>query len=200
MIKNKAIFLDRDGVINDLVYYPEEGLLDSPNSAKQFSLIPRVIESLKIFKKLGYFLILISNQPGIAKEKYTYDEFLRIKNKMESLLNASDVNFDDQFYCLHHPQSKINNYKLKCDCRKPNTKLVLDAIEKFELDIKNCFYVGDGLVDLQLAKSLNCKSVYIGNLNSTISNLFLGKNLTPNFIAHDLFEAAQFIESKTKLS
>ena len=153
MIKKKAIFLDRDGVINDLVYFPEEGILDSPNSSEQFSLIPKVIESLKIFKKLGFLLILISNQPGVAKEKYTYDEFLKIKNKMESILDLSGVSFDDQFYCLHHPHSKLKDYKLKCGCRKPNTKLVLDAIEKFELDIKNCFYIGDGLVDLQLAKS-----------------------------------------------
>ena len=78
---NKAIFLDRDGVINDLIYYPEEGVLDSPNSVKQFRISNGVIKALNKLKKLGYILILISNQPGVAKEKYTISEFKKIKKK-----------------------------------------------------------------------------------------------------------------------
>ena len=76
---NKAVFLDRDGVINDLVFYPEEGMIDSPNSPKQFKLINGVGEALTQLKKMRFLLILISNQPGIAKGKYNLGEFNKIK-------------------------------------------------------------------------------------------------------------------------
>ena len=194
MTKNKAIFLDRDGVINDLVYYSDEGILDSPNSVEQFTLLPKVIDSLKILRKLGFLLILISNQPGIAKEKYTHDEFERIKKKMEFELNSSDIYLNDQFYCFHHPNSKLKDYKLKCKCRKPNTKLVLDAVKKHQIDLTKSYIIGDGFVDLQLAKNLDCSSILIGNLSSTLSKQLSEKKLSPVWIAHDLFEAATFLK------
>lgn len=191
--KSKAIFLDRDGVINELVYFREEGISDSPNSADQFRLINGVGNALKNLKELGYKLIIISNQPGIVKGKYTLDEFSKIQQKMEWEIKQYNVILDDQFYCLHHPNAAIQEYQINCECRKPHTKLVLDAIKKHNIDIDKSFLMGDGMADMELAKKMNCRGIFIGNINSAISKLFKDKGMIPFYIAHDLHEASEYI-------
>jgi D-glycero-D-manno-heptose 1,7-bisphosphate phosphatase len=196
--KNKAVFLDRDGVINELVIVSEEGFVDSPNSSKQFALINGVIKALKILKKSGYLLIIISNQPGIAKRQYTIKEFNKIKEKMEKGLGQHKITLDAQYYCLHHPHAKVSKYKIKCKCRKPHTKLVTDALKEYNIELKKSFFIGDGIIDMQLAKKIRCKGIFIGNVNSTISNIFHVKKISPFYIAHDLLEAAKYIKQLNK--
>jgi len=191
---NKAIFLDRDGVLNDLVFYSEEGILDSPNSAKDFNITPRTIKALKKLKKLGFYLILISNQPGIAKKKYDLDEFNKIKSKMETILTKNNLKLDAQYYCLHHPQAINKKYKINCTCRKPKAKMFHDGIKNFSVDVEKSYVIGDGLVDMKLAKSVKCKSIFIGNVNSTISKVFKQHKIIPSYVAHDLNEAADYLQ------
>lgn len=192
--KNKAVFLDRDGVINELVITAEEGFVDSPNSAKQFRLICGVEKALQIFKKMGYMLILVSNQPGIAKGQYDIKEFNKIKEKMEKKLARYKIEIDGQYYCLHHPNAKIAKYRKKCKCRKPKTKLFFDAVTEHDIDYKKSFFIGDGLADMLLAKKVNCKAIFIGNVNYIITKLFHEKHIIPSYIAHDLLEAANHIK------
>jgi len=192
---NKAIFLDRDGVLNDLILYSEDGILDSPNTAKDFRLIPNTIKPLKKLKKLGFYLILISNQPGIAKKKYDLNEFNKIKIKMETILAKNQIVFDAQYYCLHHPQAINKLYKKNCTCRKPKTKMFCDGIKDFDIDVKKSFVIGDGLVDMKLAKSVKCNSIFIGNVNSTIAKIFKQEKIIPFYIAHDLDEAVNYIQT-----
>lgn len=194
---NKAIFLDRDGVINDLIYYPEEGVLDSPNSVKQFRISNGVIKALNKLKKLGYILILISNQPGVAKEKYTISEFKKIKKKMDGVLDKNKISFDSQYYCLHHPNAINKKYKKKCSCRKPKTKMLMKGVNTFNINLKCSFVIGDGLVDMKLAKKVRCRSIYIGNISLAVTKLFKQNKIKPFFIAHDLLEAVKCIEKKS---
>jgi len=191
---NKAVFLDRDGVINDLVSYSEEGIIDSPNSQKQFKIIDGVGKALTQLKKIGFLLILISNQPGIAKGKYNFGEFKKIKQKMEKSLKQYKIILDGQYYCLHHPDATKLKYKKKCKCRKPQNKMILDAIKDYDIDLTKSFVVGDGLVDMQLAQNSKCRGIFIGNINSTVTKLFLEKKIKPYYIAHDLLEAANHIK------
>jgi D-glycero-D-manno-heptose 1,7-bisphosphate phosphatase len=192
---NKAIFLDRDGVLNDLVFYSEDGVLDSPNSVEDFQIITTSIKALKKLKKLGFHLILISNQPGIAKKKYDLKEFNKIKSKMESIFAKSKIKLDAQYYCLHHPLAIDKKYKKNCTCRKPKTKMFCDGIKDFDIDVKKSFVIGDGLVDMKLAKSVKCNSIFIGNVNSTISKIFKQEKVIPSYIAHDLDEAVNYIQT-----
>lgn len=190
---NKAIFLDRDGVINDLIFYSEEGVLDSPNLVKQFKISKGTIKALNQLKKLGYLLILISNQPGVAKGKYTIAEFHKIKKKMEDTLSRGGPNFDAQYYCMHHPNAVKKEFKKNCQCRKPKTKMIRDGIEKFYIDLKKSFVIGDGIVDMEMAKKANCRGIFIGNINSSITKLFHEKKVEPFFVAHDLLDATKFL-------
>lgn len=193
--KNKTIFLDRDGVINKLVINPEEILVDSPNSVRQFELTHNAGKALRILKKLGYLLILISNQPGIAKGYYNLREFQKIKKKMEKDLLRHNIAFDAQYYCLHHPNAVVKEYKMKCKCRKPGTKLVADAISEHGIDLKKSFFIGDGISDMQLAKKIGCSGIFIGNVSSTVMQIFQKKQISPFYIAHDLLEATNHIKN-----
>ena len=108
---NKAAFLDRDGVINELYYDDNQGIVDSPFHPDQLELFPKVGEAINTFHKLGYLVIIISNQPGIAKKHFTKETFEDIKQKMrDELKKRENAYIDAEYYCLHHPDAKIEKY------------------------------------------------------------------------------------------
>lgn len=190
---NKAIFLDRDGVINNLIYFKEEGIIDTPFTEEQFELIKLVPEAISKLNSSEYKVIITSNQPGIAKGHYSEKTFEKICKKMNRVLSKKNATIDDEFYCLHHPHAKIEKYKKNCSCRKPKIGLLTKAIKKHNIDIKKSYFIGDGMVDIEAAKRVGCKSVYIGNLNSKLTRILEKRKLVPDMIAHDLYEAVNFI-------
>lgn len=196
-MKNKVIFLDRDGVINKMVYQKEEGIIDTPFSGSQFELVEFVPKAISQLRTAGYKIIIISNQPGIAKGYYTKKTSEIIRKKMHSLLEKNEAKIDDEFYCFHHPHAKNLHYKKKCNCRKPNIGLIKKASKIHNIDIKHSYFIGDGIVDLEAATKAGCKSIFIGNINSTLSNILKTKNLKPIYIAHDLLEAVGYIIKET---
>lgn len=193
---NKAIFLDRDGIINEMIYLEDHGYVDAPSNPQQFRLINGTIKAIKIAKKLCYKIIIISNQPGIAKGYYDKETFDTIREKMHKILEKSDALIDDELYCFHHPNAKILKYKKKCSCRKPSIGLIKKAVRIHSIDLKKSYFIGDGLVDMEAAKKANCRSIFVGNVNSTITELFRKKDIQPEHIAHSLLDAMYFIRDK----
>lgn len=179
-----------------MTYIKEHGYVDTPSTPQQFKIIKGVTEAIIKAKNMGYEIIIISNQPGIAKGYYSKETFEAIKKKMHAILKRSKAKIDDEFYCLHHPNAKLSEYKKKCSCRKPGIGLLKMAIKKHDLDITNSFFIGDGIVDMEAAKKVGCKSIFIGNINATITELFKRKKLNPNYVARDLLDAVNFITSK----
>ncbi len=108
---NRAVLLDRDGVINEIVYFPEFGILDSPLNAKQFRLLPGVAEAIQVFNRLGLKVIVVSNQPAMAKGKMTAEAFEKVRQKMQNLLEAKGAHVDGEYYCFHHPKAKKAEYR-----------------------------------------------------------------------------------------
>lgn len=192
-MKNKTIFLDRDGVINKLIYHREEGIIDTPFTESQFEIVESVPSAISKLRKAGYKIIIISNQPGIAKGYYTLNTFEKIRTKMRLVLEKKNAMVDDEFYCLHHPTAKNLKYRKRCDCRKPRIGLIKKASIRYNIDIKNSYFIGDSIVDLQAAKKAGCKSIFIGNVSSTLSEILKKKKLNPDYIAHNLKEASEFI-------
>ncbi|MDE2588439.1 MAG: HAD family hydrolase [Patescibacteria group bacterium] len=192
-MKNKTIFLDRDGVINKLVYHKEEGIIDTPFSESQFEIVNSVPQTISKLRNAGYKIIIISNQPGIAKKYYSSKTFEKICKKMHQELEKKKGMVDDEFYCFHHPDAKNPKFKKKCSCRKPKIGLIKKAARIHNIDIKNSYFVGDGIVDLQAAKKAGCKSIFVGNMSSGLSAILKEKKLKPVYIAHDLKEASKFI-------
>ena len=146
--ENKAVFLDRDGVINKEVNY-----LSDPND---FEFIEGSIEALRILKKKGYLLLIITNQSGIARGYFTDKILDKIHEKMINLLKNEGVALDGIYYCPHHP-----DFTGSCDCRKPNADLIFKARNQFNIDLSNSFMVGDTLNDIKTGKNANCKTVLV---------------------------------------
>jgi D-glycero-D-manno-heptose 1,7-bisphosphate phosphatase len=179
-----------------MVYIKDHGYVDTPSKPEQFKLIKGVPSALSIAKKLDYKIIIISNQPGIAKGYYTKKTFDEITRKMRRLLKNNNIILDDEYYCFHHPNAKLRKYKKKCSCRKPKIGLFNMAIKKYDLDIANSYFIGDGIVDMEAAKKVGCRSIFIGNVNSTITELFERKKIEPNHVASNLLEAINIITTK----
>lgn len=192
-IKNKAIFLDRDGVINKMVYYRDHGIVDSPFSPKQFSLCPKVAEAIRLIHTMGIKAILVSNQPGIAKGFYGPAVFDTINRKMQSLLRGSS-SLDGIYYCLHHPQAKVRKYKKACSCRKPRPGLLLRASREHGIDLRRSYMVGDGINDVEAGKKAGCKTVFIGKLKCDACSLVSKRRFKPDAIAKNLLEAVRKIK------
>ena len=149
----KAIFLDRDGTINiekDYIYKPEDLVFEDG-----------AIEALKTFKNLGYILIVITNQSGIARGYFTEDDLHRFNKNMNDLLKKDGVEIEEFFYCPHHPIKGIGEYLVDCDCRKPNNKLIEEAIKKYDIDREKSFMIGDKKSDIGAGLKSNLRTVLV---------------------------------------
>ena len=137
---NKAIFLDRDGTLNIDYGYVHE--IDN------FKFIDGAIDALRELKKMGYMLVLVTNQSGIARGYFSEEQFLQLTEWMDWSLAEQDVDLDGIYYCPHHPEGK-GEYKEDCNCRKPKSGMLLQAIKELKIDPTQSIMVGDKVEDLK---------------------------------------------------
>ena len=148
----KAIFLDRDGTINvekDYIYKSEDLVFEEGS-----------IEALKTFKNLGYILIVVSNQSGIARGYFTEEDLNIFNNNMNEILKKNGVEITEFYCCPHHPDG-IGKYKKICECRKPNNKMIEDAIKKYNIDREKSYMIGDKTSDIGAGLKSNLKTVLV---------------------------------------
>ena len=148
----KAIFLDRDGTINvekDYIYKSEDLVFEEGT-----------IEALKTFKNLGYILIVVSNQSGIARGYFTEEDLNIFNNNMNEILKKNGVEITEFYCCPHHPDG-IGEYKKVCECRKPNNKMIEDAIKKYNIDREKSYMIGDKTSDIGAGLKSNLKTVLV---------------------------------------
>jgi len=193
---NRAVFLDRDGVINQIVYHQEIGVLDTPFHPAQFKLLPGVIKALRRINSLGFKTILVSNQPGVAKKHMRLENFWKIDQKMRKELAQKKASLDAVYYCLHHPQGDDKRFKKICNCRKPKPGLILKASKELRVDPKSSYLVGDSLIDIQAGKKAGCTTFLLGNHKCDLCKFIEEKNNRPDFIVKDLYQAVKLIEKK----
>jgi D-glycero-D-manno-heptose 1,7-bisphosphate phosphatase len=191
-----AVFLDRDGVINKLVFFPDYGLIDSPLNPAQFKLISGAAEAIKRFNDLGLKVIVVSNQPGIAKGKMSEELFEKIRQKMKTQLEQNGAHVDAEYYCFHHPHAKKREFKADCACRKPKPGLILQAKADFDLDISKCYIIGDGLTDIKAGQASGCKSILIGQVKCDMCRMMETMAVKPDLIASSILEASKIIEKE----
>ena len=148
----KAIFLDRDGTINvekDYIYKSEDLVFEEGT-----------IEALKTFKNLGYILIVVSNQSGIARGYFTEEDLNIFNNNMNEILKKNGIEITEFYCCPHHPDG-IGEYKKVCECRKPNNKMIEDAIKKYNIDREKSYMIGDKTSDIGAGIKSNLKTVLV---------------------------------------
>jgi len=189
----KAVFLDRDGVINELVYYQEAGVIDSPFVVEQFKLRPHVGEAIKLLNQVGYKTIVVSNQPGVAKNHFTLDTLRQMDTKMAGELSAQGAFLDRVYYCPHHPNGNNGDFRRACSCRKPQPGLLLQAAKEFDLDLSQCYMVGDNLTDVKAGKNAGCRTLLVGKMKCELCHIMDEEGVKPDAIVGDLLEAAKTI-------
>ena len=160
--KQKAIFLDRDGTINKYV-----GFL---TKLEQFELLPGVAEAIKMINKSGYLVIVVTNQPVIARGDCTWDELLQIHDKMETELGKESAFLDAIYICPHHKdkgfEGEVLEYKYDCECRKPKPGLLLQAARDFNIDLKQSFLIGDSENDVKAGINAGLLESYLVEQNA----------------------------------
>ena len=188
----RAVFLDRDGVINNYVCHPEFGTIDSPATPDEFVLADGVPEGLEILGAAGFLLIVISNQPGIAKGRFTPALLDATTQKMK---NQCGGLLDAVYYCLHHPQAVLPEYRQQCECRKPEPGLLFQAAQEWNVDLASSYMIGDGIVDIQAGAAAGAKTIFIGSRKCYLCAEFGERAVSPTFIAEDLKAAAEIVRT-----
>jgi len=195
MATRPAVFLDRDGVINPLIYHRDAGIVDSPFTPGQFTLLPRVGRAIRLLNDLGLPVVVVSNQPGLAKRHFTAFTFHLINAKLHAAIASAGGRLDGIYYCLHHPESKVKNLRVRCACRKPGIGLLTRAARELELDLERSYMVGDGLSDMEAGLRAGCRTIFIGKWKCEHCQFIQPPASRPAFQAGNLWEAAQLIRS-----
>jgi len=181
---NKAIFLDRDGVITK----------DPPHYAhkiEQLELYPGVAKAISIFNKNNFKVIVVSNQSGIGRGYYSEDKTIEFNTFLKKELKKKDAHIDSCYYCPHHPKAKVKKYRIKCDCRKPKPGMIIRGSKEFNIDLKKSFMIGDRPTDVEAGRSAGCKTIYV--LTGMGKKFYKIKNIKADFISKDLYEAVNNI-------
>ena len=147
---NKALFLDRDGIINvdhGYVYQKEN-----------FEFVEGIFDVCLDAQKKGYMLIVITNQSGIGRGKYSVEQFKQLSNWMTGQFKAKNIVIADVYFCPHHPTKGTGEYLKECNCRKPEPGLILKAAEKHDIDLKQSVFIGDKGSDIQAASAAGIKN------------------------------------------
>lgn len=171
---NKAIFFDRDGVLN---YDP--GYV---HKIEDFKLLPGVIEALKLLKNFKF--IIITNQSGIGRGYYTEQDFHKFNNRLTEELKKENIIIEKTYYCPHEPEEN-------CNCRKPKVKFIKQAEKEFNIDLKNSFVIGDHPSDIEMGKNAKCKTIYLLTGHGKKHKDKLTQK--PDLIANNLLETARWI-------
>lgn len=158
---NRAVFLDRDGVINAAPYNAAEGKRDSPYSVSDFRLLPGAKRAVRLLNEAGWLTVLVSNQPGVAKGKCTTGVLAELTECLKTRLAEAGGHLDGVYYCLHHPDAVVPELRVACDCRKPRPGLILEAARDFQIDLIKSYMIGDGLQDVQAGLGAGCKVILV---------------------------------------
>lgn len=177
MRKNKAIFLDRDGVINKEVNYLHK--------IEDFAFTRNCFAALQTFQAQGYLLFIITNQSGIGRGYYTEADYHLLTNWMLACLKQHNIKITQISFCPHHAQEGIGKYKRDCLYRKPNADMINALVEKYNIDIKQSILIGDTLSDIQAGVSAKIETLVLVKSGKTLPNKLPD---TVHYLCEDLAE------------
>ena len=182
--KQKCIFLDRDGTINEYV-----GFL---RNERQMRLMPGVAEAIKGINNSDYLCIVVTNQPVIARGEVTENGLENIHMKMEKLLGEEGAYIDDLYYCPHHPdkgfEGEVPELKIVCDCRKPAIGLIERAVKEHNIDLSESIMIGDSTLDMQMAKNAGIRGILVKTGQGGLDGKY---DVEPDEVYEDLKEAVE---------
>jgi D-glycero-D-manno-heptose 1,7-bisphosphate phosphatase len=185
-----AVFLDRDGVINQGVMDEEAGQYESPYQAADVVLEERAAEGLRTLAGLGWPLIVASNQPAAAKGRVRLAELWNVHERVVELVGEEDAALHDWRYCFHHPQGTVPQLSGPCPCRKPLPGLLRAAAQRHGIDLRRSWMIGDTDSDIGAGRAAGTRTVLIENPRSAHKR---GGDAGEEFRAPDLAAAAAIV-------
>jgi histidinol-phosphate phosphatase family protein len=178
-MKRLAVFLDRDGVIN---YDP-----GNFHKIEELKILPKVADAIKLLNAKDIPVIVVTNQPVVARGWITEGGVEKINNRITQILAKDGAKITKFYWCPHHPDANLLKYRMVCNCRKPKTGLFKKAAHEFNLDTKKSFVVGDTFRDIESAANLGCGSIAVRTGSSDF------RNSKPDYKAKDLYGAVKHI-------
>lgn len=180
---NKAAFIDKDGtLVYDVPYNVDPLLIRFQEGA---------FAALKMLKEQGYLLVMISNQSGVAYGYFSEEALEAVKDAIQSALRNVGVQFDGFYFCPHHPDGIVNQYAIRCGCRKPEPGLILKAAEDLRIDCSQSWMIGDILNDVEAGNRAGCRTIMVNNGYETewVRNAYR----EPDYTVSTIIEAASII-------
>lgn len=182
----RVVFLDRDGT---LIHDP--GYLGDPAGVR---LLPEVGEGLRLLANAGWSFVVATNQSGIARGRYTVDDYQRVAQRVEEALAAEGVSLLAAYMCPYHPEGTVAAYAMEHEDRKPNPGMWLRAARDLALDLGASWTIGDGERDIVAGKRAGTRAILLAAGRDKWP-LFRGGPFAPDFVARDMLEAATWLES-----
>ena len=181
---DKAVYLDRDGTLND-------ELSGYVHKIEDFKLLPGVIGGLKALSK-DFVFFIVTNQSGIGRGMYKKEDMDKFNEELIKELKKENIEIKKIYHCPHTP-------KEVCDCRKPSTKYIKETEKEFNIDIRQSWVIGDHPHDIGMGMKAGCRSIYLltGHGEKHLNDLEKN-NIKPNFVAKDFSQAAEFIMNAIK--
>jgi len=186
--ERRAVFLDRDGVINRLVLNPATGEYEAPLTPADLEFLPGVLDGLRALQTAGFLLFLVSNQPNFAKGKSTLADLNAIHQKLVVGLAEANLAFAEFYYCFHHPRGVGNRYSRVCNCRKPSPYFLFQAKAAFDVDLGRSWMIGDRHTDIECGRQAGTRTILIADDASQATHA-----TQPDYTANGLAAAASLI-------
>ena len=186
MSKRRALFIDRDGVINQMVEY-EDGF-DSPQRVEDVKLVDGVAEVIRWANENGLVVIEVSNQPGVAKGKMTMEQLEAIEGRVHQLLESEGGLVDARYICHHHPNGVIAALTMECDCRKPRPGLINRASVEMGIDVNRSIMLGDKASDVAAAAAAGCQAIIFIHEMDTPAKVVEAKKTASEYRAQSMGE------------
>jgi len=183
-----AVFLDKDGTLVRNVPYNVD--------PRRIELESTAAEGLAQLAEAGLALVVVSNQSGVARGFFEEKALDAVEQRIRQLLEALDIELAGFYYCPHHPEGSVAQYRVRCNCRKPAPGMLLSAAQDLGLDLSRSWLIGDILDDIEAGRAAGCRAVLIdaGHETEWVS----GPRRTPHYIAANLADAARFIVEATR--
>jgi histidinol-phosphate phosphatase family protein len=183
-----AVFVDRDGVLNELWYEPDLGTVDSPLRPDQVRLTPHAVRGVRMLNEANLPCVVVSNQPVVAKGKTSIALLEQVTRRLVTELAAGGATLDGVYYCLHHPQARQEALRRRCPHRKPLPGLLRRAAADLHLDLARSWMVGDTAVDIRAGRAAGCSTAWVGVLRCDTCPTRHGAEAS-DLVAADLAEA-----------
>ncbi len=184
---NRAVFIDRDGTINEEMGYV--------NHLDRFTLLPRTAKAIRLINANDLKVVVVTNQSGVARGMFPESLVGEVHRRMEDLLKADGAHIDGIYYCPHHPDFGPPEYRKRCNCRKPATGMIERACNDLGIDPTQSYMIGDRIDDVEFGHKIGAKGILVltgyGKGELTYRNGQWSEK--PDFVAQDLYDAVRWI-------